>query len=65
MIKINSIQDLEDNKALIPESVMTDVKKRIEDWMSYEGSKLSDDYVTNNFRYVKRVIEIANSNGGL
>lgn len=56
MIKINNMEDLNKNINKLPVEVIADINKRITDWMSEEGSSISDPYIKQQFRYAENLI---------
>lgn len=55
MIKINSINDLNNNLNKLPVGVIQDIDKRISDWKA-AGGKDNDPYIKQQFRYAENVI---------
>lgn len=55
-IKINTMEDLNENLNKLPIQAIEDINKRITDWMSQEESSMGDSYIKQQFRYAENLI---------
>ena len=60
MSKIETIQDIKDNK-ILPNIVKSDILKRINDWLSCEGNNELDNYIQKQIRYANLVLNLEKS----
>lgn len=56
-IKINTIEDLNNNLYLLPTEVVEDINKRITNWLS-AGGTLEDNYIKQQFRFAENFIKL-------
>ena len=57
MSKIETIQDIKDNK-ILPNIVKSDILKRVNDWLSCEGNNELDNYIQKQIRYANLVLNL-------
>ena len=57
MNKIETIQDIKDNK-ILPNIVKSDILKRINDWLECKGNNELDNYIQRQIRYANLVLNL-------
>ena len=57
MNKIETIQDIKDNK-ILPNIVKSDILKRINDWLEWKGNNELDNYIQRQKRYANLVLNL-------
>ena len=57
MSKIETIQDIKDNK-ILPNIVKSDILKRINDWLECDGNNELDNYIQKQIRYANLVLNL-------
>ena len=57
MSKIETIQDIKDNK-ILPSIVKDDILKRINDWLECKGNNELDNYIQRQIRYANLVLNL-------
>ena len=57
MNKIETIQDIKDNK-ILPNIVKSDILKRINDWLECDGNNELDNYIQKQIRYANLVLNL-------
>ena len=57
MSKIETIQDIKDNK-ILPSIVKDDILKRVNDWLECDGNNELDNYIQRQIRYANLVLNL-------
>ena len=60
MSKIETIQDIKDNK-ILPNIVKSDILKRVNDWLECDGNNELDNYIQKQIRYANLVLNLEKS----
>ena len=55
IIQIKNMEDLINNLKHLPTAAISDINKRITDWMS-SGGNLEDGYIKQQFKYAENII---------
>lgn len=55
-IQIKNMEDLSNNLKHLPTFAISDINKRITDWMS-SGGDFEDEYIKQQFRYAENIIK--------
>jgi hypothetical protein len=56
-ISIKNMDDLATNSKYLPIAALTDIDKRITDWLA-SGGNIEDGYIKQQFRYAERFVNM-------
>lgn len=60
-ISIKDIHDLNNNSKYLPIAALTDIDKRITDWLA-SGGNIEDGYIHQQFRYAENILKLRGIN---